>query len=68
MSTWTRRPPRGRRRGEPGAQIGLDIGVARRLDQQAKAVAAAHHGERRLGRAEHADPSARGAARRKAAA
>ena len=40
---------------EPGAQVGLHVELARRLDQQAPAVPAAHDGERRLGRAQHLD-------------
>src|SRR5262245_42200922 len=43
-----------RRLGEPLAQIGGEIERARRLHQQAEAVAAAHQRERGLGRAEHA--------------
>ena len=39
-----------RRHGKPGAEVGLHVGAPRRLDEQAKAVAAAHHRERRLGR------------------
>ena len=56
MSTCTRTPPRGVGAAfEPGLEVGLDVGASRRVDEEAEAVAAAHHRERRLGRAEHAD-------------
>ena len=56
MSTVRRRSPLTLgQRGEPGAQIGLHVHLARRLDQQPPAVAAADHGDRRLGRAQHLD-------------
>src|ERR1700730_14771748 len=40
--------------GEPFAQIGRQVEAARRFDQQAEPVAAAHQRERRFGGAEHA--------------
>ena len=65
MSTVSRRSPlSGGRLGEPGAQVGLHVDLARRLDQQAPAVAAADDGERRLGRAQHLDACPSGGARR----
>ena len=64
MSTVSRRSPfSSRQAGEPGAQIGLHVDLARRLDQQPPAVAAADDGDRRLGRPQHLDafrPAARG--------
>ena len=43
-----------RRGGEPFAQISREIESARRFDQQAQAVTAAHQSKRRFGGAEHA--------------
>ena len=43
----------GRGLGDHGAQKPLQIGAARRLDEKAEAVAAAHHGNGRLGRSKH---------------
>ena len=42
------------RSGKPVAQEGGEIEAARRFDQQAETVAAAHHSDRRFRRAEHA--------------
>src|SRR5262249_51688169 len=53
-----REPQIARRLGqrvEPSAQVGLQIELARRLHQQAKAVAAADDSKRCLGRAQHLD-------------
>src|SRR6266516_5000471 len=47
------RPAALRRLGEPAAQIGGEIVTARRFDQQAQAMAAAHQRKRCLGRTEH---------------
>ena len=46
---------------QPFAQIGREIEAARRLHQQAEAMAAAHHRERRLGGTEHAHVARRAA-------
>src|SRR6185295_15968576 len=42
-----------RPRSEPFAQVVRQVDIAQRLHQQAKAVAALDHGERRLGRAQY---------------
>ena len=48
-------PARARRRRQPVAQECLDVGVARRLDQQPEPVPAADHRQRRLRRPQHLD-------------